>query len=233
MCVALYPEYLIELIFWGWWIDICGHLCVTSLLFCICSPNPWVLFSGVGVSCWMSLSAYWRPGVFGGQALSARCIRWPGFVPISFLSLCHRRRVAGLSMLYKVNSNSNHRLFNKLPSASHRVWHTRAAAAAHPLRFVVLRCRTSKFARYFLLAQVWMSNDLPYTVFDTETLHGFKGAVNRWLLPWIMFSSVFRGAGAYGVVNTFINNFVLPTWACAAGFNNNIDLTRRQKNMWM
>ena len=26
------------------------------------------------------------------------------------------------------------------------------------------------------------------------------------------------------LVKQFINNFVLPTWACAAGFNNNIDL---------
>ena len=46
----------------NWYFDvgetyICGHLCVTSLLFCICSPNPWVLFSGVLVSCWMSPSA--------------------------------------------------------------------------------------------------------------------------------------------------------------------------------
>ena len=46
------------------------HLCATSLLFCICSPNPWVLFSGVGVSFWMSHSASWAPGVFGGQALA-------------------------------------------------------------------------------------------------------------------------------------------------------------------
>ena len=30
----------------------------------------------------------------------------------SFLSLCHRRLAAGLSMLYKVNSNSNHCLFS-------------------------------------------------------------------------------------------------------------------------
>ena len=36
----------------------------------------------------------------------------------SFLSLCHRRRVAGLSMLYKVNANSNHCLFSELPPAS-------------------------------------------------------------------------------------------------------------------
>ena len=51
--------------------DICGHLCVTSLLFCIGSQNPWVLFSCVGVSCWMSLSASRAQGVFGDQALSS------------------------------------------------------------------------------------------------------------------------------------------------------------------
>ena len=32
----------------------------------------------------------------------------------SFLSLCHRRLVAGLGMLYTVNSNSNHNLFSEL-----------------------------------------------------------------------------------------------------------------------
>ena len=63
----------------------------------------------------------------------------------SFWSLCHRRRVARLSMLYKVNSNSNHCLINELPSASTRVRHTRAAAAAHLIEFVVSRCRTSQF----------------------------------------------------------------------------------------
>ena len=41
------------------------HLCVISLLFYIkfCS---WVLLSSVRVSCWMSPSASWAPGVFGG-----------------------------------------------------------------------------------------------------------------------------------------------------------------------
>ena len=38
-----------------------------------------------------------------------------------FLLLCHRRRVAGLSMSYKVNSNSNYCLFSELPYASCRV----------------------------------------------------------------------------------------------------------------
>ena len=61
----------------------------------------------------------------------------------SFLLLCLRLHVDGLSILYKVNSNSNHCLFSELPSASTRVRHTRAAAAAHPLEFEVSRCRTS------------------------------------------------------------------------------------------
>ena len=49
----------------------------------------------------------------------------------NFLSLSCQHRVAWLSMLYKVNSNSNHCLFSELPSASTRIRHTRAAAAAH------------------------------------------------------------------------------------------------------
>ena len=39
----------------------------------------------------------------------------------AFLSLCHRRHVAALCMLYKVNSNSYHYLFSELPSDSVRV----------------------------------------------------------------------------------------------------------------
>ena len=127
----------------------------------------------------------------------------------SFLSLCHRPRVAGLSMLYKVNSKSNRCLFSKPPAASNRVQHIGAAAAAHPLEFEVSRCRTSQFAKSFLKAQVRLCNDLPGTVFATGTLDGFKGAANRWLQVLV------------GLRNQFIYNFVFPTWACAAGFNNN------------
>ena len=75
--------------------------------------------------------------------------------------LYHRRCVAGLSMLNKVNSNSNHCLFSELPSAPTRVRHTRAAAEAHPLEFDVSRCRMSQFVRSFLPAQVRLWNDVP------------------------------------------------------------------------
>ena len=77
---------------------ICGHLCVTSLLFLH-------LFS-------QSLSIVLR---CGGQLLnvtfnflSGRCIRWQGFFSIRVSCRYVRRRVADLGLLYKVNSNSNH-----------------------------------------------------------------------------------------------------------------------------
>ena len=86
-------------------------------------------------------------------------------------------------MLHKVNSNSNHCLFRELPSVSTRVRHTQAAAAAHPFEFEVSKCRTYQIARCFLPAQVRMWDDLPYNVFDTGTLDGFKGSVKRYSLP--------------------------------------------------
>ena len=100
----------------------------------------------------------------------------------SFLSSSYRHHIVRLCMLYNVISGSNHCSFDELPSASIRVRHIRAAAAAHPLDLESSRCRTSQFARCFLKAQVRMWNDLPFTVFDTGTLDGFKRAVNRWLL---------------------------------------------------
>ena len=145
----------------------------------------------------------------------ARCIRWPGLPDQTFLSLCHQRQVAALCMLYKVNLNSNHCLFSELPFASVKVGHTRAAAVAHPFEFEVSRCRTSQFARCFLPPQIRVWNDLPYTVFDTGTLDGFKGAVNRWLHPRVCFP-VFCDAGDCGVEKAiykqFFSHFGLCSW---------------------
>ena len=56
--------------------------------------------------------------------------------PHRSLLLCHIRNVAGLSILYKVNSYCNHCLFSELPSASTKVRHTR-----YPLEFEVSRCK--------------------------------------------------------------------------------------------
>ena len=54
-----------------------------------------------------------------------------------------------------------------------------------------------------------MWNDLPYTVFGTGTLDGFKGAVNHWLLPLVCFP-VFCGAGAFYVAKAIYKKFDLP-----------------------
>ena len=110
----------------------------------------------------------------------------------TFLSLCHRRHVAALCLLYKVNSNSRHGLFSELSICFCKSSTFRAVAAAHPLEFEVSRCRPSQFARCRQHgrqhddqspAATGLRNDLPYTVFDTGTIDGFKGAVNRWLVP--------------------------------------------------
>ena len=64
------------------------------------------------------------------------------------------------------------------------------------------------------------------TLCDTGTLHGFKGAVNRWLLNSLSF--VLKGVLQFlveQVLVVFESNLstalFFPTWACAAGFNNN------------
>ena len=41
-------------------------------------PNPWVLFSSVGISCWMSPSDSWWSGVYGGQDFSESKFLWFG-----------------------------------------------------------------------------------------------------------------------------------------------------------
>ena len=138
----------------------------------------------------------------------------------SFLALFHRRHVAALYMLYEVNSNSNHCLFSELPSASVRVRHSRDAAAAHPLEFEVSMCRTSKFARCFLPSQTRVWNDLPYSVFHTRMLDGLREQSIVGCFPELCFFQFFVLQVLVGLRKQFMNNFVFPTWACAAGFNN-------------
>ena len=113
----------------------------------------------------------------------------------------------------------SHKWWETLKGLIFGVSSTRAVATVDPLESEVSQCRKSQFARCFLKAQVRMWNDLPYIVFDTRILDMFKGAVNCWLLPWVLFSSVFCSSGACVIVKAIYNNSIFPT--CAAGFNNN------------
>ena len=196
MCVVLFLVSLRKLLFCGWW----NLYLWKPLYYFVAILHLLSQFLSIVLRC-------------GGQLLN---------VTFSFIESGLARLRPDLSflpevidvvwlgcMLYKVNSNSNHCLLSELLSASTRVRRNRAAAAAHPLEFEESRCRKSQFARSSLPAQVRLWNDLPYTEFDTGTLDGFKGGVNRWLLPWVMFPSVFRGAGACGVAKAIYKQLCL------------------------
>ena len=115
---------------------------------------------------------------------STRCIWLPGFALIRVSCHC----VIDVMLLHcacctrLIQTSIIVCLFSELSSASVRVWHTWAVAAAHPLEFEVSRCKTSQFARCFLPVQTRVCHDLLYTVFDTGMLYGFEEAVDRWLL---------------------------------------------------
>ena len=82
-------------------------ICVTSLLLCICSPNPWDCSPVCGSPAECHLQLLERPVYSVVRHCHDQCFLW----------LCHRHHVAALSMLHKVNWNSNHSLFSELPSA--------------------------------------------------------------------------------------------------------------------
>ena len=59
-------------------------------------------------------------------------------------------------------------------------------------------------------------------MFGIGTLDGFKRAINRWLLPRVVFSFQFAVSQVLvGLGKHFIYNFVFYTWACAAVLYNN------------
>ena len=137
----------------------------------------------------------------------------------SFLSLCHRRRVAGLSMLYKVNGTLNHCLCRE--SASYRVRH----AELRPQLF-----------RWSLNEGVEVSNlqgvscrprfecgmTFPTLCLTPERQMGSRVPATVCCFPELCFLQFSDEQVLVGLRKQFINNFVFPSWACAAPlFNNN------------
>ena len=121
ICLVLFPVFLREFVVWGWWNIYLWKPLLFRCYFAFVLP---ILEYCCPV--WGSAAEYHL------QLLARLC------PDLSFL-LCYRRHVAGLSMLYEVNWNSNDYLFRELPSAPTRVRHRRAAAAAHTLEFEVLK----------------------------------------------------------------------------------------------
>ena len=189
MCVALFPGSLRELVFWGWW-----KVYLSSLLFCICSINPWEIVLRCGGQLLNFISASCAPGVFYGQALP-----WSEFIAVSLGLVCWTSLIA----------NSHHCVSSELKFASSRVRISGAVAAANPLEFGVARCRTSQFARYFLPVQVRMWNDQFPTLYLTpERWMGPRVQSTVGCFPELCVLQFTVAQVLVGLRKQFINNFV-------------------------
>ena len=106
--------------------------------------------------------------------------------------LCHRRKVASLSVFFKIGSLVDHPE-RGLFSALYVLWRpTRGALAAHSRSFERPRSRTVQFSRSFVLSCVWLWNGLHESVFAGEGAGAFKTSVNRFLLQgWLTAVSFF------------------------------------------
>ena len=67
-----------------------------------------------------------------------------------------------------------------------------------------------------------MWNDLPYTVFDMERWMDSRVQSTVGCLTKLCFFQLAVSLVHVGLGKQFINSFVFHTWACGAGFNNNM-----------
>ena len=96
--------------------------------------------------------------------------------------LLHRRRVASLSVFFKIDSLVDHPVRGLFPAQYVLRRPTRGALAAHSRYFEMPRSRTVQFSRSFVLSCVRLWNGLHESVFACEGLGAFKTSVNRFLL---------------------------------------------------
>ena len=96
--------------------------------------------------------------------------------------LAHRRRVASLSLFYRIRENPSHPMFSGLPPLHVPVRNTRSSLVAHRFSLQESRCRTSQFQRSFVPRCVSDWNLLNNSVFDGDGLSAFKSRINRYFL---------------------------------------------------
>ena len=96
--------------------------------------------------------------------------------------LWHRRKVASLSVFFKIDSQVDHPVRGLFPAQYVLRRPTRGALSAHSRFFEMPRSRTLQFSRSFVLSCVRLSNGLHDYVFDGEGVGAFKTSVNCFLL---------------------------------------------------
>ena len=100
--------------------------------------------------------------------------------------LWHRRKVASLSVFFKIDSLVDHPVRVFFPAQYVLRRPTRGALTAHSRLFEMPRYRTVQFSRSFVLSCVRLWNGLHESVFAGEGLGAFQTSVNRFLLEgWL------------------------------------------------
>ena len=131
-----------------------------------------------------------------------------------------------VGMLWKVISNSNHCLFSGLHRLLLEFWLTRAAAAAH--RSIGVRSikvqnvptcynmslHREEWGMWFECGMIFRTLCLTPARWMGSRMQSTVGCFSE--LCFLQFSVA---QVLVGLRKQFINNFVLPTWACPAGFN--------------
>ena len=96
--------------------------------------------------------------------------------------LWHRRKVASLSVFFKIDTLVDHPVRGLFPAQYVLRRPTSGALAAHSRSFEMPRSRTVQLLRSFVLSCVRLWNGLHESVFAGEGLGAFKTSVNRFLL---------------------------------------------------
>ena len=96
--------------------------------------------------------------------------------------LWHRRKVASLSVFFKIDSLVDHPVRGLFPVQCMLRRPTRGALAAHSRSFEMPRSRTVQFSRSCVLSYVRLWNGLHESVFAGEGIGAFRTSVNRFIL---------------------------------------------------
>ena len=150
--------------------------CSCQMFLGIYTPCARVLFSSLDVCSHFSPVVAWSCCQPSGRLCggSVSCNLW------------HRRKVASLSVFFKIDSLVDHPVRGLFPAQYALRRPTRGALAAHFRSFEKPRFRTVQFSRSFVLCCVRLWNGLHESVFAGEGLGAFKTSVNRFLLQgWL------------------------------------------------